>query len=726
MNYRDGGDCDDPRAAPPGSVWGKEGPDRYEDAPVNQGLLSGKRKTVHPHYRHGGTVDPGEWKRPYWLGAGLFLILFAFWLLDSLKDPVFVRLVDGKISEHQPPAKLCSVLVTLCLVCLLEFWTNHRQQRQRAALREAEAEVTGDEAVLDPGGVWKRIRIASSSGGERERGTPEQAPDDTVSFDIFYCIGVPYLLAFSVLAYFVWTFEQHEHEEREVMLAAAAEPIATTATAGGGGGTIRKLSTAMPTESDNNNDASGENPTACYVLGYVLYATVESFGSLAVAAFWSYTNSTLSLRDAERYYGPVIATAQLGAVAGSTLVATGRWESSSLLVVVALSIVLQLLLMRGYDRRFEPTAELAADPQRPAFGSSGGRKNRHYGSGCGDEDEDEDDDDAMSVVTLQDGNATLTKPFWSGLYLVFSHSYVLLILGVSCLYEVAMTLLDYQMKLLGFARFRADGGGAANRLLRGTMSFSKFMGHYGQVVNLTSLLFSSLLFPFLIKRLGLRRTLLWFPTMLLVVTFLAYGAMPGNLAVLFVSLSLLKAMTYSIHDPSKELLYIPTSNAVKFRAKFWIDVVGERISKAIGSAFNTLARDVEESLRIGTLPCLLTALGLWTACYLVGLRFDELLATGKIVGLEHPIDPSTYSRVPGERDGGDDCESAGGADAFYGGRGYDCRPRGGFGELEISFVDGDDEDAVSTLDLLSDPAAPRGGEPLAVRGIEMPSLSRRV
>eukprot|EP00953_Heterococcus_sp_UTEX-ZZ885_P004751 3045-Heterococcus_DN1.PRE.2 len=35
------------------------------------------------------------------------------------------------------------------------------------------------------------------------------------------------------------------------------------------------------------------------------------------------------------------------------------------------------------------------------------------------------------------------------------HRYVLMILGVSCLYEVALTVLDYQMKTMGVARFRA-------------------------------------------------------------------------------------------------------------------------------------------------------------------------------------------------------------------------------------------------------------------------------
>jgi hypothetical protein len=91
-------------------------------------------------------------------------------------------------------------------------------------------------------------------------------------------------------------------------------------------------------------------------------------------------------------------------------------------------------------------------------------------------------------------------------------------------------------------------------------------------------------------------------------------------------------MTYSIHDPSKEILYLPTSNAIKFRAKFWIDVVGARVAKAIGSSINTFAGSVDRSVRVGSVPSLLTAGALWFVCYRVGIEFDRLVQGGEIVG----------------------------------------------------------------------------------------------
>jgi AAA family ATP:ADP antiporter len=518
-----------------------------QHSPINQGLLTRRRKRIRNEL---SSAEQREWMRPYWLGFGLFLLLFAFWTLDSLKDPVFARLVDGNLDRHQPPAKLLSVATTLLLVCLMEYFANLRQ-------RAEERWLTPEPEILDPGGIWNSMPMSSSVG--------RNAPDDNISISLFTHIGVPYAIVFLIMAYLLNKFESLEEQLEKGF-------------------------------------------DLWYILAYILYATIESFGSLTVATFWSYTNSTLSLNDAEQYYGTIIAIAQLGAIGGSTIVASDYWKAPLLLTVVSLIIVLQLVMMKLYDGRFEPTSILA------------------------------NDDDVASRLTWQDDNVTITKPFWSGLYLIIRNNYVLLILGVSCLYEISLTCLDYQMKLLGWARFEVSDSVS--------MSFLQFMGRYGQVVNMMSLFFSSIIFPFLIRRYGLRITLRFFPTLLLVVTIVAYGAIPGNLTVLFFSLSVLKAMTYSVHDPSKEILYIPTSNAVKFRAKFWIDVVGERISKAIGSAFNTFAGSVDRSVQIGSVPSLLSAVGLWIVSYYAGIEFDRLLRTGKIVGLDQSIDPETYKRIP--------------------------------------------------------------------------------
>ena len=177
------------------------------------------------------------------------------------------------------------------------------------------------------------------------------------------------------------------------------------------------------------------------------------------------------------------------------------------------------------------------------------------------------------------------------------------------------------------------------------------MGRFGQAVNIISLVLSSMVFPFLIRKVGLRLTLRLFPTLLLIATIVAYGALPGNLTVLFMAMALLKAMTYSVHDPSKEILYLPTSNGVKLRAKFWIDVVGARISKAVGSGINSYAGSVDRSVRVGTVPSILTAAALWLFCYYAGIEFDRLLESGEIIGIDETKELEAESYMNIDTDG---------------------------------------------------------------------------
>jgi ATP/ADP translocase len=50
-----------------------------------------------------------------------------------------------------------------------------------------------------------------------------------------------------------------------------------------------------------------------------------------------------------------------------------------------------------------------------------------------------------------------------------------------------------------------------------------------------------------------------------------------------------QALIFSLYDPVKELLYMPTNEEVKFKAKAWIDVFGARFAKAVGSLFTSAA-----------------------------------------------------------------------------------------------------------------------------------------
>lgn len=491
--------------------------------------------------------------RPFFLGVGLFLVLFPFWLLDSLKDPLLSTLTRN-LERNQPPAKLVSVVTTLFLVCLMDYLSNKRLKPRRKEKRLQSSSILwqatrSDKDVLDIGGVWDPMELdTTSSEPEQDKGVPPT---------IFAFIGIPYCIAFGIIAYL--------------------------------------LQFHVP---------SSRSPTFDFwhVLGYIVFAVIESYGSLAVAAFWSFANSTLSLEQAERYYGPVIAIAQLGAIGGSTLVSINVYDHGQLVVVACLVIILHIVVMHLYVLKFPPNQTSTTQPPMREVP-------KH-----------------LTKLTWRGREKPAELEWMTGVYMIIKHKYVLLILGASTLNEISLTCLHYQMALMGWER-----NGAGDPYSDG-MAFAQFMGRYGQIVNVSSLVLSSVVFPFFMRRLGLRYTLRIFPSLLLIVNLLVFLALPGKLWVLFLSLALLKAVTYSIHDPSTEILYLPTAPTIKFQAKFWIDVVGARIAKGIGSSINTLAGNVNRSIRVAGAPSLLTAAALWFVCFQAGVMFDGLKENNEIVG----------------------------------------------------------------------------------------------
>merc|ERR1712174_74377 len=97
----------------------------------------------------------------------------------------------------------------------------------------------------------------------------------------------------------------------------------------------------------------------------------------------------------------------------------------------------------------------------------------------------------------------------------------------------------------------------------------------------------------------------------------------------------LKALTYALNNPTKEILYQPTSSAVRYKAKSWIDIFGARGSKALGSVVTNAFSDSAENLVANG-----SIVGMAVSCFLIwnarfmGKLFDEYTESGYVVGEE--------------------------------------------------------------------------------------------
>ena len=318
------------------------------------------------------------------------------------------------------------------------------------------------------------------------------------------------------------------------------------------------------------------------------------------------------------------------------------------------------IINKGVDREVDDRPLVVLDCQPPP-------KHDDYKEDDGEYNVNERNSYINSNSSINNSSSSsIFADLLGGVYIIYQYEYLQLVLAVSVLYEIALTCMHYEMNLLGLDRFGVgevdnvsisrEHGPSNNTTDNGDdddgggITYIQFLGWYGQTVNILSLFLSFYAFPRLIQNYGLSSTIRIFPTVLLLVTIFAFILFPKNLYFLFISLSICKALTYSIHDPAEEVLYMPTSDDAKFRAKFWIDVVGQRIAKAIGSAINNYAGSVEEIVKYGSLPSIVSALALWLVCYQVGNQFDTLIKSGEVVGLSNNDDDDDDGEVKEQSD----------------------------------------------------------------------------
>lgn len=341
------------------------------------------------------------------------------------------------------------------------------------------------------------------------------------------------------------------------------------------------------------------------ILGWISYCTIESFGSVMVSLFWSFTNSNFSLESAKASYGVLIACAQLGSILGPTFVS--RYAETvgvaACYVIGACSLAFLQVSMYAYIRIYG-TAERNASAKPPKKEKAG---------------------------------------MFEGLKLFWEYNYVKGIFAISCLFMVEVTIIDFTMKMLARDYFAEEHpcelgmscydytAGNHGMSEDATAAFTSFMGFFGQVTNSLSFLFSLFGTSAVIRALGLRWTLLLFPSLCLAV--IIFVRLHPTLYVVFGAMITLKAASYSLNNPTKEILYQPTSSSVKYKAKSWIDIFGARGSKALGSvvtnAFsNSSAALVQNGSLVGM--CVASFL-IWNATFM-GRKFDEYSESGYIVG----------------------------------------------------------------------------------------------
>mgnify|MGYP003385372415 FL=1 len=99
--------------------------------------------------------------------------------------------------------------------------------------------------------------------------------------------------------------------------------------------------------------------------GWTCYFTIEAYGSLMVALFWSFTNSIMNLEQAKGAYGLIISIAQLGAIGGSTVATYSSIVGvPKLFLFSALNVLSICVLMKLYSIVFRDNATVVVTRNR--------------------------------------------------------------------------------------------------------------------------------------------------------------------------------------------------------------------------------------------------------------------------------------------------------------------------------------------------------------------------
>jgi AAA family ATP:ADP antiporter len=275
-------------------------------------------------------------------------------------------------------------------------------------------------------------------------------------------------------------------------------------------------------------------------LGFISYVAVETYGSLMVALFWAFTNSMVDLELAKGAYGFIICFAQLGAIVGSTLatqtatigIPTLYLIASMTVFSVGLSIKLYFIVFKGrnVEGRHTRVRSSTEDSEGIEYIASAIPLTTFS---------KQTSEDVVTPAPPTHSVYNICNGFYEGLLLIIQYRYTWYLLGVSTLYEIVLTVLDYEFKLSGAQYSKQSVAAVTATAVSDTIEvlsvaasavatpasstsaeaqdkFAQLLGHFGQATNMLALLLSIFGFSTAVRSLGVRSTLMIFPFLLFI------------------------------------------------------------------------------------------------------------------------------------------------------------------------------------------------------------------
>ncbi len=286
-------------------------------------------------------------------------------------------------------------------------------------------------------------------------------------------------------------------------------------------------------------------------IGWAFYLFVESYISLMVSLYWSFTNDVTTPESAQKGYGLIIFGTQFGGVLFTLLGNYLSYDTTQyahqvpLIALISITMFLAIAVIVFILKHFVGDEHLSGyQTKKPTI-------------------TDNVIPTKIPKVGFLDGlKVLLTTPYVFGIFILIFFQ------------ELLTTLMSFQMSLMVKATY--DDPGMVN----------KFLFEFALAIQVIACLFGLLGTSYLQRTFGIKFCLIAFPV-LIGASLLGYIIHPSLTTIFYVML-VAKALNYALYQPAKEVLYIPTSKNIKYKAKAWIDMFGMRFAKATGSGISSI------------------------------------------------------------------------------------------------------------------------------------------
>ena len=338
-------------------------------------------------------------------------------------------------------------------------------------------------------------------------------------------------------------------------------------------------------------------------VGWGFYFFMESFSAFFTTTFWSFADSISDPKEAKKYFGILVSGSKAGGILGS-----GLLYLALTYLKIADKILLPNILLIGSCLLFAAAlATYFLIKKVPGYHLHG------YESAY----QAEKTQDKTSKTFMESLKGSV-----EGLFIIVKNPYVF---GIFCLvffYDAIITIFDFLMLKTANAKYETAG------------ELTAFFSFYTLCMHGVGFLIAFLGTVPLQRLLGVRASLFIAPVVSFALILGAFFFPSAN--VLFATYVILRGLNYGFNHPTREVLYIPTTKMIKFKAKAWTDSFGTKIAKGSASVFNkAIATSSSSVIVLASTLASTGLLSLWIIiAFFLGKTLQNAITHNKVIGEE--------------------------------------------------------------------------------------------